>query len=100
MEDDANVYLDHDCLTCGDAEGDLEIEPLPTAPRQPDALYDPPGMPLHWLARVEGKLWIVPALHHGWDSRSKYHGPPPEMAGYQAVSMKYALGCDIPWSAP
>lgn len=99
LDDDAEVYRDHGCLTCGEAEGDLEIEPLPEDPVPPDALYDIPTCPLHWLARVAGKLYLVPAMGNGWAHRTPYAGVCPVIAHFPRVSLKYAMGCNIPWAA-
>lgn len=65
---------------------------------QPDQLIVHPGLPRAWLARVQGKLWIVPAGRYGWDQKSEYLGQNPRLAGFQVVDKKLAAGCGIPWS--
>jgi len=69
-----------------------------TAVDTSDTLFDVPGRPLDWLVRLRGDLWLVPAAQDGWGHRRKYLGHTPETAGYPQVSLKYAMGCGIPWS--
>lgn len=38
-------------------------------------VYKHVSMPEHWIVVSGMNYWIVPAVHHGFDSRQNYDGP-------------------------
>ena len=108
LPDDSKVYLASGCLNSEDAEGDLELEERIEVPKlaepqkdkaskKPNTLFDIPSLPLDWLVRLDGCYWLVPAVAQGWKLRRPYRGLDPDKAMYKEVSLKYAMGCGIPW---
>lgn len=63
------------------------------------ALYACPNLPASWVVRLDGALWIVPAIANGWEARTEYKGHAPEAAGFDLVPLNRAMGCGIPWPA-
>lgn len=37
-------------------------------------IYECPTLPMDWVVELSDRLWIVPAIHHGWDKRSPFRG--------------------------
>ena len=37
-------------------------------------IYECPTLPADWVVELNDQLWIVPAIHHGWDKRTPFRG--------------------------
>jgi len=56
-------------------------------------LYECPSLPTDWVVEVDGQLFIVPAIHRGWDKRSPFRG---YREGLRPVPSCYSIGLGIP----
>ena len=84
------------CETCKPNQP-WRTEPMKTETEA--ALYACPNLPASWVVRLDGALWIVPAIANGWEARTEYKGHAPEAAGFDLVPLNRAMGCGIPWPA-
>ena len=56
-------------------------------------LYECDQLPTVWVVELDEQLFIVPAVHHGWDKRTAYRG---HRESLRPVPSCYAIGLGIP----
>jgi len=55
-------------------------------------IYECSALPLHWVVEADGRMFVVPAVHNGWQKRTPYRGYRESL---RKVSSSYLIGLGV-----